>query len=119
MKSKYGVSMTDNAALNLSRYEQADREMVQTDTDMRAARERLDLLQTQITSTPRYRPILDESGQPMLSGSDRLAQAQQELVALRGRYSDDHPDIQRLRAEIASLSGVPADQSTNTTQITR
>ncbi len=117
LRSKYGVQTTDNAALNISRYEQTDREMVQTDTDMRAARERLDLLQTQITSTPRYRPILDESGQPMLSGSDRLAQAQQELVGLRGRYSDDHPDIQRLRAEIASLSGVPADQSTNTMQI--
>ncbi len=117
LRARYGVVMTDNPALNLSRLDQIEREMAQIDSDMRAARERRDLLESDISRTPRYRPVLDESGQTMLSGSDRLAQAQQELVALRGRYSDDHPDVVRLKREIASLSGGPVDQSPDASQI--
>jgi polysaccharide biosynthesis transport protein len=117
LKAKYGVQLGDNPALNLSRFEQTERELMQTDQDLRSARERRDLLQTDISRTPRYRAILDDSGQTMLAGSDRLAQAQQELVALRGRYSDDHPDVVRLRNEIAALSGAPVDQSAQTSQI--
>jgi uncharacterized protein involved in exopolysaccharide biosynthesis len=117
LKSKYGVQIADNPALNLSRFEQTEREMMQVEQELRSARERRDLLQTDITRTPRYRPVVDDSGQTMLAGSDRLAQAQQELIVARGRYSDDHPDVVRLRREIAALSGGPVDQSGEASQI--
>jgi len=44
-----------------------------------------------------------------MRGEDRLIVAQQELVALQARYSEDHPDIIRLKREIASLTGGPTD----------
>lgn len=116
-RARYGPQVTDNAALALSRQEQAEREMIQTETDLRASREQRDLLQNQLSQTPRYRPVVDDSGQPMLAGSDRLAQAQQELASLRGHYTDDHPDIVRLKQEIASLSAGPIDQSAAAAQI--
>ena len=49
-------------------------------------------------------PSIDQTGQSVLRGEDRLAAAQQELVAALARYSEDHPDVRRLRREIATLT---------------
>jgi uncharacterized protein involved in exopolysaccharide biosynthesis len=78
---------------------------------LRETRERKALLQTELAETPRYRPVLDESGEPLLGGVDRLAQAQQELIRLRGRYSENHPEVIALRREIEALSTAPANQA--------
>jgi hypothetical protein len=50
------------------------------------------------------RPVLDATGQPVVRGEDRLAAAQQELVAALAKYSEDHPDVRRLRREIDTLT---------------
>ena len=80
-----------------------DREIAAIDTDLRAARARRDLLDAQLLQTPRDNPMIDENGQVVVGGADRLAQAQQELVAALAKYSEDHPDVRRLRREIATL----------------
>jgi polysaccharide chain length determinant protein (PEP-CTERM system associated) len=81
-----------------------DREIAAIDTDLRAARARRDLLDAQLRDTPRDNPIISDSGQVVMGGADRLAAAQQELAAALAKYSEDHPDVRRLRREIATLS---------------
>ena len=54
--------------------------------------------------TPRDNPIITGSGEVVMGGADRLAAAQQELAAALAKYSEDHPDVKRLRREIATLS---------------
>jgi succinoglycan biosynthesis transport protein ExoP len=91
---------------------QYERDRATLDSDLRAARARLELYTAQLRDTPRDSPVIDETGQVVLRGADRLAAAQQELVAARAKYSDDHPDVRRLRREIAQLS---SDASANPT----
>ena len=105
-----GGALAQNPMVAAQRFEQMDRELAQIDQGLRSARERRDLIETELSQTPRYRPTLS-TGQPMMSGTDRLAAAQQELVALQAKYSPDHPDVVRLKREIATLSGGAADNS--------
>jgi len=81
-----------------------DREIAALDTDLRAARARRDLVEAQMRDTPRDNPIITGSGEVVMGGADRLAAAQQELAAALAKYSNDHPDVKRLRREIATLS---------------
>ena len=89
-----------------------ERDLANIDSDLRAARARQELYTAQLVDTPRDNPVIDETGQIVLRGSDRLAAAQQELMAARSKYSDDHPDVRRLRREIASLSAETSAGST-------
>jgi succinoglycan biosynthesis transport protein ExoP len=103
-----GVIASDDPMVAAQRYEQIDRDLASVDASLRAARERKDVLEAEALQTPKYRAIMTD-GQTVMRGEDRLIVAQQELVALQARYSEDHPDIIRLKREIASLTGGPTD----------
>lgn len=111
-----GGLVTENPLLAAQRFEQLDNELAQIGQDLRAAHERKDLLESDLLQTPLYRPLLSD-GQPVVRGSDRLAIAQQELLALQARYSDDHPDILRLKREISGLSAGSVDYHSLATQL--
>lgn len=105
--------LPDDRVRNQERAMQYERDRALIDSDLRAARARLELYTAQLRDTPRDSPVLDETGQMVLRGADRLAAAQQELVAALARYSDDHPDVKRLRREIAQLSSDASAGSTS------
>lgn len=53
------------------------------------------------------------SGTPEAGGSSiDLLELRRQLAAMSGRYTDEHPDVQRLRARIARLEARMADSST-------
>jgi len=105
-----GGALAQNPMIAAQRFEQMDRELAQIDQSLRSARERRDLIETELSQTPRYRATLS-TGQAMVGGTDRLAAAQQELVALQAKYSPEHPDVLRLKREIATLSSGSSDNS--------
>jgi len=96
--------LPEDRVRNQDRASELEREVAALDSDVRAARARRDLLDAQMRDTPRDTPTIDENGQVVVGAADRLAQAQQELVAALAKYSEDHPDVRRLRREIATLS---------------
>jgi polysaccharide chain length determinant protein (PEP-CTERM system associated) len=96
--------LPDDRVRNQERAMAFERELATVDSDLRAARARQELYTAQLRDTPRDSPVLDETGQVVLRGQDRLAVAQQELMAARSKYSEDHPDVRRLKREIASLT---------------
>jgi uncharacterized protein involved in exopolysaccharide biosynthesis len=110
-KAVHVNNLPENQEVNLRTWERLNDDLNLVDTQLRDAREERALLQTEIVDTPRYRPVLDESGQPVIGGIDRLAEAQQELIRLLGRYSENHPEVQNLRREIAALSPSSASQA--------
>ncbi len=111
-----GVIASEDPMVAAQRYEQIDRDLAAVDASLRAARERKDVLEAEAIQTPKYRAIMTD-GQTVVRGEDRLIIAQQELVALLARYSDDHPDIIRLKREIASLTGGPTDYALIATRL--
>lgn len=96
--------LPEDRVRNQERALSLERDIAAVDSDIRTARARRDLLDAQIRDTPRDAPTIDENGQVVVGGADRLAQAQQELMAALAKYSENHPDVRRLRREIATLS---------------
>lgn len=111
-----GAMASQDPMMAAQRYEQIDRELAQVDAMLRAARERKDVLEAEALQTPRYRAIMTD-GETILRGEDRLIVAQQELVAAQARYSDNHPDVVRLKREIASLTGGQTDYRLKASQL--
>jgi uncharacterized protein involved in exopolysaccharide biosynthesis len=97
--------------VNLRTWERLREELTSVEGSLRETRELKSILESELIDIPRYRPVLDESGEPILGGTDQLAAAQQELIRLRGRYSENHPSIINLRREIAALSASPVNRS--------
>jgi polysaccharide biosynthesis transport protein len=60
-------------------------------------------LQTQLADTKPGLPVLSSAGATLLEPEDRLRSLQTQLTTLTGTYSEDHPDVKRLRREIAVL----------------
>ncbi len=96
--------LPEDRVRNQDRVLSLERELAAVDGDLRSARARKDLVDVQLRDTPRDAPVINETGQVVLRGADRLALAQQELLAAQAKYSEDHPDVRRLRREIASLT---------------
>ena len=110
-KETHTGNLPDDQDVNLRTWERMRDELTQVDSQLRETRELKALLEAEIVDTPRYRPVSDESGEPILGGTNQLAEAQQELIRLRGRYSENHPSIINLRREIASLSSTPVNRA--------
>lgn len=111
-RQAHPVGLPDDRVRNQERALAFERDLASIDADLRAARARQELYGAQLRETPRDSPVLNETGQVVLRGTDRLAAAQQELVAALAKYSEDHPDVRRLRREIASLSAEVSAGST-------
>jgi uncharacterized protein involved in exopolysaccharide biosynthesis len=105
--------LPDDRVRNQDRVLSLEREMAGVDADLRSARARKDLIDAQLRDTPRDAPTIDAAGQVVVGTADRLSQAQAELVAALAKYSEDHPDVRRLRREIATLKQQGAGSGVN------
>src|SRR5688572_15558869 len=110
---KHPGGLPEDRVRNQERAMAYERDRATVESDLRAARARQELYTAQLRDTPRDSAVLDETGAVVLRGADRLAAAQQELVAARAKYSDDHPDVKRLKREIAQLSSEGSAGSTS------
>jgi len=97
-KAKYGDALPEAQARNLGALDRTERDLDAMQRQIRVAEERKALLQLQLNEV-----------RPNLFGSvggwqTELAQLRAELAAAQQRYTDDHPDVRRLRRSIAALS---------------
>ena len=116
-KERHANNLPEDQMVNLGTWERLRDELTEIDNRRRDAQERKAILRTDLAQTPKFRPVLDATGEPVLGGADRLAEAQQELVRLRGRYSDDHPEIIALKQEISAFTSSPANLASMTEQV--
>ena len=82
--------------------ERASAEVQRIEREITFLEERKSALQGQLADTKPSTPVLGNGG-VILEPEDRLKALQLQLTGLTGIYSDDHPDVKRLRREIATL----------------
>jgi len=90
---------------NLATLEMLQREMQAVEESLFLAREKQDALARAMGQPPAAR-----SGEAS-PGSETLEELQQELQALRTRYTDQHPDVESLRARIRRLEARLSQQT--------
>jgi uncharacterized protein involved in exopolysaccharide biosynthesis len=91
--------------LNLSNQvgsERANSDIQRLEREIVFLNERIMSLQTQLADTKPNQPLAGTGG-TLLDPDDRLKSLQLQLTTLVGTFSEDHPDVKRLRREIAVL----------------
>lgn len=82
--------------------ERVSAEVQRIEREITFLEERKSALEGQLADTKPSAPVLGNGG-VILEPEDRLKSLQLQLTSLTGIYSDDHPDVKRLRREIATL----------------
>ncbi len=103
-KSKNAGQLPQLMQLNLSTIDRTDAEIHRIDRDLSVLEDRRAALQTQLASVRDLTPQLPmPQDKTLLEPVERLRLMQNQLVSLAGRYSEDHPDVRRMRREIEAL----------------
>jgi uncharacterized protein involved in exopolysaccharide biosynthesis len=108
---KHAGALPERSDLNLQLLDRTEREALDNERDIRTLREKVGLLESELSQLSPYATIVDEKGDPVLSPFDRLKVLQREYLRLTATYSPDHPDVLRTRREMDGLSaqtGQPA-----------
>lgn len=90
--------------MNMQLLDRTERDLEAVEAEIRNLRERVSLFESELAQLSPYDVVLDEEGNALLSPADRLKMLQRQFVRDSAVYSQDHPDIIRLRREIETLS---------------
>ena len=103
-KQEHASALPELQSVNLGVMQRKEAELTSIDTTLRSLDEKRFYLGGQLTQL--------DPGNPAVPGSaDRLKVLQAEYASIRAKYSSEHPDIIRLKGEIASLEKEAGDGS--------
>ena len=109
----------DLGAANQIGAERTSIDLQRLERDITFIEERKLSLQTQLAETKPSTPVIGNGG-VILEPEDRLKSLQLQLTTMTGTLSNDHPDVKRLRREIATLqteTGLQDDASERETKL--
>lgn len=102
-KQRNAGNLPELTELNLSMLERTDRELMELERQISSLQERRIYLEAELSKVDPQRPILEASGRAILSPGERLKALQSEYISAKSKYSESHPDMVRMRSEIAAL----------------
>lgn len=97
------ASMPELAQFNMQIADRTGQELLALEQNLRAARERKIYLEAQLAQVNPRGSLFAESGERILGPVDRLKSLRAQYVGISAVYAADHPDLVRMRKEIASL----------------
>jgi len=109
-KEAHVNELPEQLDINMQLYERTDRELDDVRRSLRAAEDRKLYLESELAVQNPYQTLFSDTGERMLSPNDRVKALQSELASKVGIYSEDHPDIQRIRKELAGLQAQISDE---------
>ena len=89
--------------LNLEFMERQERELSDVKRSIQALQERKIYLQSELGQINPYQGNISETGQRILGPKDRLKSLESEYISLSAKYSEQHPDVVKLKKEIEAL----------------
>lgn len=103
-KTEHPGALPEDRTYNRQIMERKARDLDGLDREIRSLQDRKTLLQSQLAQTDLWITAVGPDGDPLPASADRLQLLQDEYLRLLGNYSSTHPDVQRVRREIESLT---------------
>ncbi|MES9830705.1 MAG: lipopolysaccharide biosynthesis protein [Candidatus Thiodiazotropha sp. DIVDIV] len=118
-KEKHINTLPELQQLNVQLMERSERELSDTDQQIRNLEERKIYLQSELAQLSPTSDMYNSRGNRVMGAEDRLKSLQTEYIALSTRYTDDHPTIIKILDEINALKKELNNLSGNTSAVTR
>jgi polysaccharide biosynthesis transport protein len=108
-KEKHPDNLPDLSQLNLSLVERTERDIDDIGTQLRSTEERKLYLEAQLAQISPSGPTVSSSGQLVPGPVSQLKALRSEYALALSKYSPNHPDVIRLKREIAAIEGQLGD----------
>ena len=103
VKQRADGALPELVQLNMAMMNQAQREMIDADRDIRSLRERKTYLEGELATLKPHTPIISASGERLLDVEERLKALRAQHASLSAYVKPDHPDMIKLKQELSSL----------------
>ncbi len=94
--------------------DRAEGQLLDVERQIQAIKERKIYLESELSQLEPNATLYSSSGERILGKESRLKTLQAEMISMLARYSDDHPDVLKMKKEIEALEkelGLSADKS--------
>lgn len=102
-KRRANGALPELTPLNQQLMNQAERELMDVDQQIRSLEERKTYLEGELATIKPNTPILSVTGERILDSTERLRALRAEYAAASANLSADHPDILKMKQEIDAL----------------
>lgn len=103
VKQRANGALPELTQLNMQLLNQADRELVDLEREIRAQEDRHSYLEAQLATIKPNTPIIASTGERIFDAADQLKALRAKYASSSAYLSPEHPDIIKLRREIESL----------------
>ena len=103
VKQRADGALPELTQLNMQLLNGAERELTDTDRDIRSLEERKAFLEGELATIKPNTPILSATGERILDSGERLKALRAEYADKAGYLSPEHPDIWKMQQEIRAL----------------
>lgn len=117
-KKENVTTLPDLMDLNMRQMDRTETELANVDKEIQTLQERAAYLESRLAQTEPMAPVYDDGGRKIPSPQERLRVLQAENARLAALYSPDHPDVTRVRRELAALQQALGGQPGATETVT-
>ena len=103
IKQKADGALPELTSLNMTMLNQAERELLDADRDIRSLEEKKTYLEGELATLKPHTPIIGASGERILDAGERLKALRAQYAGAIGYLSAEHPDVLKMQQEIAAL----------------
>jgi succinoglycan biosynthesis transport protein ExoP len=102
-KGQHEGLLPEQQPFNREQAARLEMDIKQLDATMRSAEDRRIYIEGQLATVKPDTPLIGATGERVMAPADRLKALEVALVDLQSKFSDDHPDVRKVRREIAEL----------------
>ncbi len=103
VKRRAEGALPELVQLNMQLMSQVQREVIDSDRDIRSLKERKTYLEGELATLKPHTPLISASGERLLDTSERLKSLRAQYASVSAYLEPDHPDLIKLKQEMSSL----------------
>jgi succinoglycan biosynthesis transport protein ExoP len=102
-KERYVGLLPEQQEFNRQQAARLEIDLKQLDAAIRSANDRKIYIEGQLATVKPDTPLIGATGERVMAPADRLKALEVAMADLQSKFSDDHPDVRKVRREIAEL----------------
>lgn len=108
-KKRHNQQLPELIATNMALVDRTERDQLEVERELRSLRERKIFLESQLAQVSPGETLKSDNGDLVLPPGDRLKMLKSKAASMAGIYSANHPDLVRIKREIAALEAGGAE----------